>query len=640
MEMNNKIIKNICSNLKYKTTTFIPNKTNERINNTINNHNINSHFQRNTLNNTETKPYNPFNLMNQPISPMALEMETFKKMKMRERKKTEKNLKNMAKRDYNNNKREKSNDKIYMNNKSLKNENNFEKHKEYFQTQPFKKYERNDSKAEKNKIQKVNKETTIEVDNNIYHVNYNNSNKNNILINKNDININPQEYISVNNSIDNNNIYSFSLSVDNLNEDDMRKEKDSLRNNKIPKLYNYKDYNSNILKTSSFITYDSKNEEKNYIDKKINLNKFTKIHQNKSLGFHKIKSNKVSNIIGYYQINSKNKIKKNNLRKYSNLNMKQKEKIKNEENSIDVGNKNFYSKEQLLEKVKLSKNIRKNSKSIHPDNNFRKDNIQLIKEKLFKIFENFEINKIKIMKERFQLWKHSIITKDNIKANSNLYMNINEEIKINDSKSKKSDTIKYKELILSEKYYIENKNGNEVLNKNDKEFKKEIKLSNDLIIKNKKEDEISSQSNEYNEYKKSFNVHKNKINIMNQKKQSKININNANVIIKNEKQENEVNNNEYLNIEQEIRNKDLKKKERKAKSNIELVNNQKDIKKENEKSKQLNRIILNNKISDENKLIKGFEIIKQYYYNKLMKYKIIYMNKMKISNNENKKKII
>lgn len=82
----------------------------------------------------------------------------------------------------------------------------------------------------------------------------------------------------------------------------------------------------------------------------------------------------------------------------------------------------------------------------------------------------------------------------------------------------------------------------------------------------------------------------------------------------------------------------MKKIETKLNSNnIETENKKQIINKDNEETKKLNIILLNDKISNDNKLIKGFEKIKQYYYNKLMLHKKLIINKMKDSNNINKK---
>ena len=295
-EKNNKTIKNICSNLKYKTTTFIPKRMSTGVNKTINNHSINNPFEENNFNNSCVKSNNPFLFMNQPISPMTLEMEKFKKTKLKERKNTEKNLKIAKKREYNSiNKGNKNSNKIKKNTKVSKNEYNLDKYKDYFQTETSEKYDKKHFKLEKYEIPKINKESTLEVDTNIYQISYTNSNKYKNIYTE-ESNINPQEYMSINNSIEFNNIYSISSSSNNnLNESEKSKDKDSLKNKKTSILYTNNNYNNKSLKTSSFTAYNSKTEQNLSKDNNIilnnknsNLNKFMNTFKNKSLGFTQI----------------------------------------------------------------------------------------------------------------------------------------------------------------------------------------------------------------------------------------------------------------------------------------------------------------------------------------------------------------
>ena len=647
IEMNNKTIKNICTNLKYKATTFIPNKANANTNININELIISNPFQRNTLNKSQIKFYNPFNFIKQPFSPMTLEMEKFKKMKMRERENTEKKLtfKKTKKYNHSTNKREKNYNKIKVNNEFLKNKNNFDKYKEYFQTEISEKNEKIDLNLEQYQIQKINKETTIEVDKDIYHIDSNNSDKYNNLYIENKKNINTQEYIVINNSTENNKICSISSSINNLNK--TNKNKDSLRNNKASILYKSNN-DVDSKKTSSFITHNSKKEKNSPKNNNITLNngnidsnKFLNTYENKSFAFHLIKNNKTSNNIKNFQLKDNKKTK--NFKKNSKLIFKEKENNIIKEARTKMDNKSPYSKEKLLEKIKFSKNIRNNTGSISNrlNNNTKKDDKQLKKKKLFKIFENMEKNQIKIMKEKFDLWKYKLLEKGKkkIKINSNVNKKKIDSIKQNDVKRKKSG-VKYKKLILPEKKCALNANKNKVSNNNNNEFRKEKNLSTDVIIMNNKEDEISLQSNHFIEHKKSFNIQKKRSNIMDQKKQSKNDINNTNIIINDEIQEKKVNNKQNLIIEHEKKYNGLKKSEEKKNFNgIEPVNNKKELNKkskENERSTKLNRMILDNNINNEKKIIRGFEILELYYYNKLMKSEKRIINNIKYSNNINK----
>ena len=88
----NNTIKAIKANIKYKEKTFIPNKIDNK---NINRKNLNtrSEPENNIKNNdkidrnrNQSQKNNPFNMINQPIDPMTIEMKKYKKMKMRENK--------------------------------------------------------------------------------------------------------------------------------------------------------------------------------------------------------------------------------------------------------------------------------------------------------------------------------------------------------------------------------------------------------------------------------------------------------------------------------------------------------------------------------------------------------------------------
>ena len=98
---SNFTIKAIKSSLTNKDKTFIPKKNNSNAKNIKNfttitepTTNINSNNKYNTINKSQSKKENPFNLniFAQPVDPMTLEMERFKKMRIGEKNHTEKKL--------------------------------------------------------------------------------------------------------------------------------------------------------------------------------------------------------------------------------------------------------------------------------------------------------------------------------------------------------------------------------------------------------------------------------------------------------------------------------------------------------------------------------------------------------------------
>ena len=98
---SNFTIKAIKSSLTNKDKTFIPKKNNSNAKNIKNfttitepTTNINSNNKYNTINKSQSKKKNPFNLniFAQPVDPMTLEMERFKKMRIGEKNHTEKKL--------------------------------------------------------------------------------------------------------------------------------------------------------------------------------------------------------------------------------------------------------------------------------------------------------------------------------------------------------------------------------------------------------------------------------------------------------------------------------------------------------------------------------------------------------------------
>ena len=630
-EINSKTIKSICSNLKYKTNTFIPNRTNCYANNSTNT-TINNPFQQNTLNYSQINPNNPFNFMNQPISPMTLEMEIFKKMKMRERKNTEKNMK--FKRDYNSAQKKNILNKANLNlnsNKYPKNDFDKLKEKPHLQTEISDKINFN---LEKHNTQKMQKDITIQIDdNNIYQINSNN--KYNTLFTESEINLNPHDYLSINNSIENNNICSISSSINNINGNEKSKnEKNSKNNKKSSILYNQNKAIKNAVKIANFMTIDDKrmtNNSKKPIDnninninnyKKLRLNNIMKTYQVKSLRIHKAKSRKTHNYMTNYQKNI-NFMKKNNLKKSSNINLNKsnsnEEKLKN--------NKNINSSKQKIRKV-----IKIHSKSLHVSNDLqKKNNDELNKESSIKFFAILKKILLKILKIDFELLKK---------------YNLRKEESIKCIKIKKIDILKRinKNKLINNRFMPKNrhkvnpKRNIEIKKNNKTELKKEKNLSSDIINKNNKEGVLSAKSINFIEHQKSYNFNK-KIITIKQETKLKEKINNINInnnLINRTIQENKIDKKDVQN--HEIKNNDLIK----SKNIINLNNKKVDNNDLNHNIKSdepinLNRIILNNKIIKENKLIKGFEIIKQYYYNNLMINKKYVLSKMKDSNNTNKR---
>jgi hypothetical protein len=192
----------------------MPNRVNSSIDNNSINTNISNHLQKNNKKKSNKKIVtNPFILMNQPKSPMDLEMEKFKKMKMQERKNSEQKMK--LKRDNNStNKRGKIINKTKTNlNKETFDINKYNKYKDYLNTEVSEKYDNEKYNIEKKNIPKLNNQATIEVDNKLFHINYNNSYKYTNLFTENDNNVFPQDFITINNLNENNNICSISASI-------------------------------------------------------------------------------------------------------------------------------------------------------------------------------------------------------------------------------------------------------------------------------------------------------------------------------------------------------------------------------------------------------------------------------------------
>ena len=582
--MNNKTIKSICSNLKYKTTTFIQNKT-RSINSSIKSLNtknspMNNPFNQRTINEWEFKSNNPFYHIEQPVSPMELEMAKFKKMKMQERKNTEKKIKIYPKMEFN------------SHNKTLKNMNVniLGKYKESFKTGKNE-YDKNIFNLEKYRIPKINKEKTIKINNKIYPINYNNSNKFNNLYNESENNDNIQEYLSINNLIEN----------------EINKEK-STNNKGISSFLNID--KENITKTSSFLA-DSKIEKNNEkkakkINKNQNINNYIKKYQYKFQDIQKVKKESSFNINKKNKNN--NKIKNPKKNSNSNINL-----IKNNTNEGSLIQKNIDSKRKLLDKVKLSKNIKKPSLKKTILN--RKDN--LIKNErlhIFEILERYKMNNS--IKSYFNIWKNLLIKKEEGKINRKI-----------EAMKKNKNNIKFKKIINNEGAHFQSKKNTKLINirnnennKKRKEFEKEKNLSSDIININNKEEIAISKNSLIIEHKKSFNISNCKIKIENsivtQGNQFNDNINKQDELIN-------------LRLNNELTSIIISNRENSINNNIQKNEQQNELKTSVDEINYINDKILMKKENNINNIFKGLANLKNFCNNKLFNLKTISLNKLK-----------
>ena len=372
----NKTIKVIKSNNKIKDNTFIPNKiVTEHINNktieTIKEPNINIIKNNNNINNKrQLKNSNPFILINQPVEPMIIEMEKFKKMKMRE-KQNYLEKKTFLKKQNNSNK------KIIKNKTNI----NFNKLKENFFTDDEKsntiEKKQNERIKTKNMIftsykENINKNKKCSNRNKVDKININCSNSYlnhpNNLDKKRHFGLNgPNEIQNTNNEFNStslvyNYMYSTSISIE--------KEKEIIRNTfttkKMPSLH---EMNNNPLKKK--------------VDK-IEIGR-----QRKQLKINNHSSFTKQNI----KINERNDIKQNiNLIGYYRNNPQEKQNLKLDSKKIH----SYYEAKKTKMPAKMEfLNKTQNSYNINDDNTLRKkekDN-DIIKNEIKKMIDVLYNNK-------------------------------------------------------------------------------------------------------------------------------------------------------------------------------------------------------------------------------------------------------
>ena len=142
-----------------------------------------------------------------------------------------------------------------------------------------------------------------------------------------------------------------------------------------------------------------------------------KSYQNKSQDMHIVKC-KTSTINASKR---NNQIKKNNnFQKNSNTNLNKNKTNKELFNNLN----NIIKKQKIIEKVKLSKNIKKYSKSIPLNNLINQERDIYIKEKLCHIFEILNKNYyFRIIQDAFKYWNNLSKSKEQKNGKINTYIN-------------------------------------------------------------------------------------------------------------------------------------------------------------------------------------------------------------------------
>ena len=515
-KINNDSVKNICSNLKYKSNTHKSNKIkninsngnlNTYIDINMNFNSINYFPHKNLLNKTQIKE-NPLLFLKQPVSPMALEMEKFKEMKKIESKNIEKKIKMKKK-------------KKFSTNQLNNNMNDIDFDRDFCQTEVSKLSERNKINDQNNRVIKYKKNNkTIEIDENsnnnncIYQVNNITSEKYNTLFNENNNNIinNKINYIPSKKINGNINMYDYII-VRNINENyNMDTISSCLRNNT-----NFEDkYKNTIIKPIKKIEKKlTMNKKKNFLSKKPKQNsqnskRFSKMLDKKR---SQLKQSKTSNLSSIEVKSEKLKEKNNSNLTISNdkedktsLNQSNKKILYNINDNNIIKNKNNDGEINNINDINENNSGDKNldtSQTVAPQisNDFLYKN-KIERTKKNKI-DNKNQNNLSTNLNKSQLNNNNSINEDKMKINSvnlsnlNIFINqsLNEKVRLKEnlgeySKSKPISLdyrnkiindklmilfrIIYKNIILNINYFF---NLNKKLFKNEEE-KNEKKINN------------------------------------------------------------------------------------------------------------------------------------------------------------------
>ena len=574
-------------------------------------------YSKNKLNESQAKQnQNPFDFMNQPISPMKMEMEKFKEMKTKERKSDgQKIIK--EKRIFSS-----SNKCLEQGNKT---DINLSKNVENLYKNGYLEKYRNKLSSQKKKNFNLNKESKkIEINNiNIYEINcINNENYNNLFT----------ESTSENNKYKYKNKYEY-LPSSNINENNnnnnnyltMTTNKTNKKNNILFEYKNIDSENNNISTISSSLRNNFKDE---YLKDKI-----TKKRRKMSVGkkiFLKYKDKENNENQKYQKINKKGTKSQKIKDKILNQNIgiktmkidvcKLSNKTKNENDTeCNKEIKNFNNINNTKDKTNNKDKERKNNNEInnntHNDNKINNKNNEM-KEKgnnetIYDINNNKTGNGInennpKMINNKInnEIYKNKEMNKSNIKIN-----NLN---KINQNDFKKCRTIiEIKRNSVNENNKISNEIHN---NKNHKSINGSIKNYINIINENNdinKNNEIIEKAKSTNSNDDEMNKNKNKIHHIKSQKIKNINkFNSMEPIISN--------NDSFLN-----NTYDNKKNMLKNNSHENSNNNIKNMPTSDESSNNIDR----NYNRDVFKLKNINLIIKQYLINK--------NNKGKINKNNN-----
>ena len=510
---NNNLIKNVGSNLKYKSITNIPNKNRVASQSTLLNTNLNQDlnkfvynpFNGNNLYQSQ-KSENQFNIINQPISPLTLENVKFKKVKNIEKK-------SKIKEKIKHNSSNKLPQKIKRTNRNF-----------FFQTESSEKLDRNPCNRPKQILQTINKDKkTLDPDNNnSYKFNYINSEKYNTLLTESESENNNYIYANLLTNITNENNYNRyeSMPIDtkesksffyqylpinnsiemNYNESymDSSSIKFNLKevNNNFPKKGNQKSVSQKYFQ--SLNAYNSGKSKKIYLINK-NFEKEQKLKDIKNFD-PKTFTGKTEEI---YENNISNDFSENKQIKACNS-------TKNERLIEIKDNKTYFERIMNIRKSKEFKNNKDSithqikTENIGNHNSFQKVEGKIYDYNLYNKNSFNDKDKDKIVKNNSFGNSNNIITKTLTNKEKSVIINKKRNINLNSNKSYDIDFIIKQNLIENTK----NNNINKY-NKSIPYFKTKNVVNNYINIKLNKVFDIVDKNNFCN-IKTCFKLWKNK----------------------------------------------------------------------------------------------------------------------------------